>query len=56
MKQQEWAWSSAISYGEREAYKCMNEANPNNLWVVDTIHVKHVVVRLFNYDDTIMMS
>ena len=56
MKQQEWAWSSAISYKERGVYKCMNKAEPNKLWVVDTIHIKHVVVRLGNYDGTNMMS
>ena len=56
MKQQEWAWSSTISYGEREVYKCMNETKPIKLWVVGTIHVKHVVVRLGHYDGTNMMS
>ena len=45
MKQQEWTWSSAISYKEREVYKCMNETYPIKLWVVDTIHNKHIVVR-----------
>ena len=56
MKQQEWAWSSAISYGEREVYTCMNEAKPIKLWVVNTIYIKHVVVRLGHYDGTNMMS
>ena len=56
MKQQEWAWSSAISYKEREVYKCMNEAKLIKLCVVGTIHVKHVVVRLGHYDGTKMMS
>ena len=58
MKQQEWAWSSTIAYGEREVYtcKCMNETKPIKLWVVGTIHVKHVVVRLGHYDGTNMMS
>ena len=55
MKQQEWAWSSAISYEEREVYKCMIETKPFKLWVVDSIYIKHVVVRLGNYDDLIMM-
>ena len=32
----------------------MNKAKPIKLWVVDTIHIKHVVVRLGNYDGTNM--
>ena len=58
MKQQKWAWSSAISYWEREVYKCMIEAKPLKLWVIDTIYmyIKHVVVRLGHYDGTNMMS
>ena len=56
MKQQKWAWSSAISYLEREVYKCMIEAKPFKLWVIDTIYTKHVVVRLGHYDGTNMMS
>ena len=34
----------------------MNETKPIKLWVVGTIHVKHVVVRLGHYDGTNMMS
>ena len=56
IQQELWAWSSAISYGEREVYKCMNEAKPIKLWVVNTIYIKHVVVRLGHYDGTKMMS
>ena len=34
----------------------MNETKPIKLWVVNTIYIKHVVVKLGHYDGTKMMS